>query len=213
LILGSEIDPWIAVIAKMNMYFHGDGKSNIRHANGLTLATVASFAPERPMPLADAVDVVITNPPLGDIDFQTVAEGAAKAQLLSTVGAHYSDDDLARYASEWSSANLDVVPHKIVEEEDRRKALVKADEWRERVAEAKTAGDQKAEQRARNRVAEWQAKQQEADQRIGAGDITYRPAGRTAKGGALFLSSMRRCLKPIRDPRFPLNGGAASWGL
>jgi hypothetical protein len=53
---------------------------------------------------------------------------------------------------------LDVVPHKIVEEEDRRKALVKADEWRERVAEAKTAGDQKAEQRARNRVAEWQAR-------------------------------------------------------
>ncbi len=37
-LLGTEIEPWVAAIAKMNMYLHGDGKSNIIAQNGLALA-------------------------------------------------------------------------------------------------------------------------------------------------------------------------------
>lgn len=209
LILGCDIDPWMAVIAKMNMYIHGDGKTNIRRANGLTLATVASFSPEHPDPLGDSVDVVVTNPPLGDIDFQTVAEEVAKSQLP----AQHTDADLTRVASEWSKCNLDVVPHKVLEEEVRKKTTAKADEWRAVAVEAKFRGDVRAEDRARKRVAEWEAKQHNADLLIGAGKLTYQPAGRTAKGGALFLSSMSRCLKPARDASLPVEWRGGVMGL
>ena len=212
LLLGSDIDPWIAIIAKMNMYIHGDGKSNIRHANGLTLASVASFAPEHPDPLSDALDVIVTNPPLGDINFGDVAEEAARTQLAAA-GNKETPEALRAAASEWSKFNLEVIPHTVVEEEASAAAAKKADEWRLKAVKAQLEGDAKAEVRAKTRVAEWEAKQKAADQAIGSGKVTYRAAGRVAKGGALFLSSLAKCLKPCRDASLPLEWRGGVLGL
>ena len=212
LLLGSDIDPWIAIIAKMNMYIHGDGKSNIRHANGLTLASVAAFAPEHPDPLSDAFDVIVTNPPLGDINFGDVAEEAARTQLAAK-GKKITPEALKAAASEWSKVNLEVIPHTVVEEEASAAAAKKANEWRLKALKAQLDGDSKAEARAKVRVAEWEAKQKAADQIIGSGKVTYRAAGRTAKGGALFLSSVAKCLKPCRDASLPLEWRGGVLGL
>src|SRR5690606_5582538 len=62
-LLGTDADEWIVTIAKMNMYIHGDGKSNIRHENGLFLADLEVF-PGRKGTIKDQIDVCLTNPPL-----------------------------------------------------------------------------------------------------------------------------------------------------
>lgn len=54
-LFGSDYDARVAKLAKMNMYIHGDGKSNIRDSDGLLM-----------FDFDDKVDVVLTNPPLGE---------------------------------------------------------------------------------------------------------------------------------------------------
>ena len=204
LLLGCDIDPWIAVIAKMNMYIHGDGKSNIRRANGLTIASVPSFAPQRTGTLSNSLDVVLTNPPLGDIDFRTVADGVAR-ELIAAKGDDVDDaKEVGKRAAEWSNETFSVVPHTVTEEVLRQKASEKVGEWTEKAIQHKMAGNTNKEVAARKRVAEWEAKRGEADKAIGAGNVHYEPAGRTAKGGALFLSSIVRSLKKVRDASQPV---------
>lgn len=75
---GSDIDLRIAKIAKMNMWIHGDGKSNIfggRDYNGLTLYN-------HTLPTGESFDnnfnAILTNPPLGDLNYQTLDFGKDK---------------------------------------------------------------------------------------------------------------------------------------
>lgn len=74
---GSDIDQRIAKIAKMNMWIHGDGKSNIfggREYNGLTLNKHISTLPNGDS-FDKNFDIVLTNPPLGDLNYQTLDFG------------------------------------------------------------------------------------------------------------------------------------------
>ena len=57
LLHGGEKSPYVARIAKMNMYVHGDGRSNVVERDSL------AFSPDQPFTL------ILTNPPLGDINF------------------------------------------------------------------------------------------------------------------------------------------------
>ena len=59
LLHGGEKSPYVAKIAKMNMYVHGDGRSNIVERDSL-----AYFPDEE-----EAYSLILTNPPLGDINF------------------------------------------------------------------------------------------------------------------------------------------------
>jgi hypothetical protein len=71
-LFGSDIDPRIAKIAKMNMWVHGDGKSNIFGGpdyNGLRLH-LQGFNGHGTFD--NAFDVVLTNPPLGKINYNSV---------------------------------------------------------------------------------------------------------------------------------------------
>jgi uncharacterized membrane protein YkoI len=210
-ILGCDIDPWISTIAKMNMYIHGDGKSNIRRANGLTLAAIPIFAPFIPTPIVDALDAVVTNPPLGDIDFMAVADAVARDEAMAR-GETPSEAGLKEAAAKWSSGVFDVVPHRLAEEEEREIAKKKAEEYLEKVYEAKAAGNVAGERRARKKQEEWDKKRQEAEKAIGAGKVRHVPAGQTAKGGALFMSALVKSIKRVRDPGLPLEwrGGVLS---
>jgi hypothetical protein len=187
-LLGCDIDPWIAVIAKMNMYIHGDGKSNIRHANGLTLSRVATFHPQISTPLVEKLDVVVTNPPLGDMNFRSVANEIARDEATAE-GLALSDGEIAARAGEWSSGVFEVVPHRIKEERDGEKASAKADGFLERATEHKLSGDTKAEGRARKKAEEWAKKRQVAEAALAAGAVTHEAAGSTSKGGTLFISA------------------------
>jgi len=83
---GADIDARIAQIAKMNMWIHGDGSSKIfggREYNGLLLhtkeidTTTSSFD--------NAYDVILTNPPLGDVNYELISldcfEGDVKKKV------------------------------------------------------------------------------------------------------------------------------------
>lgn len=54
-LFGADYDSNVAKLAKMNMYIHGDGKSNIFPKDGLMLYE-----------MDNQIDVILTNPPLGD---------------------------------------------------------------------------------------------------------------------------------------------------
>ncbi len=66
-LFGVDIDNRIAKIAKMNMWIHGDGKTNIIRNNGLILYSQPFNGHEA---YDNSFDVVLTNPPLGDLNYQ-----------------------------------------------------------------------------------------------------------------------------------------------
>jgi type I restriction-modification system DNA methylase subunit len=66
-LFGADIDNRIAKIAKMNMWIHGDGKTNIIRYNGLLLDN-QSFNGHGTYD--NSFDIVLTNPPLGDLNYQ-----------------------------------------------------------------------------------------------------------------------------------------------
>lgn len=60
-LFGSDYDPNVAKLAKMNIYIHGDGKSNIFAKDGLLLSE-----------MDEKIDVILTNPPLGDQSYHKI---------------------------------------------------------------------------------------------------------------------------------------------
>lgn len=67
---GADIDMRIAKIAKMNMWIHGDGKTNIKgEVNGITLHRLGGFNGHDSYD--NSFDIVLTNPPLGELNYQT----------------------------------------------------------------------------------------------------------------------------------------------
>jgi type I restriction-modification system DNA methylase subunit len=61
-LFGTDNDLDVAKLAKMNMYIHGDGKTNIWDDDGLLL--------NRSRKMDSKADVVLTNPPLGDLGYR-----------------------------------------------------------------------------------------------------------------------------------------------
>lgn len=216
-LLGVDIDPWIATIAKMNMYIHGDGKTNIVTANGLALSTYNAFAPLRNSTLLDSLDIVVTNPPLGDINFYEAATDLARKGLLgeikSSPGTKEYSVDIKNLATNWTKQRMYVVPHKCNEKEMEKKYRIKLNEWQDKLVAAKIAKDKKAENKALRMVDETQAKLDDVLGRIGAGQLTYTPSGNLAKGGALFLNAILDYLKKVRDPNAQEEWKGGSVGL
>lgn len=206
-LLGADIDPWVATIAKMNMYLHGDGKSNIKAVNGLALSTGTPFAPREPAYVRGSVGVVLTNPPLGDVNFRDAAQKLAIAGLLgelrATVGTKEYDNEVSQLANAWSNKCLSVVPHTCVEEQKQQEYQKTVAKWEQKTREAIINGDDKAEKKALRHKAAAVEKLANVNRSIGAGRLTYEPSGNTAKGGALFLSAILDYLCPVRLPGNP----------
>ncbi len=57
-LFGTDDDLNVAKLAKMNMYIHGDGKTNIQDKDGLLL-----------FEFDNKTDVILTNPPLGELTY------------------------------------------------------------------------------------------------------------------------------------------------
>jgi len=57
-LFGTDDDLNVAKLAKMNMYIHGDGKTNIQDCDGLLLSEHDG-----------TIDVILTNPPLGELNY------------------------------------------------------------------------------------------------------------------------------------------------
>jgi len=65
-LFGSDFDPNVAKLAKMNMYIHKDGKTNIWDDDGLLLYKTRN--------LDNTIDVILTNPPLGKMNYSKSPE-------------------------------------------------------------------------------------------------------------------------------------------
>lgn len=82
-LFGTDIDDWIVTIAKMNMFIHGDGKTTIAGANGLTLSDLSPFGSHFKNGVAGRVDVVLTNPPLGDASYLVARDKWAEGRTTT----------------------------------------------------------------------------------------------------------------------------------
>ncbi|MGH7717480.1 MAG: N-6 DNA methylase [Gemmatimonadaceae bacterium] len=195
-LLGIDVDSWIVTIAKMTMYIHGDGKSNIFQENGLFLADVPVFARvngQSPAPpIAGQVDVCLTNPPLGAMSYRTYAEDLARRY-----------PNLYPSASEWLRGRLPILPGEFREERQLREAEGRIVQATAQEHEAIRSGDAKREERAAQRRRAAEARRNEASARLTTGKGTYEVRGSTAKGGALFLAAIKDYLKTDRDLSAP----------
>ena len=61
---GVDFNPFLVKVAQMNMVMHGDGSSNIVHANSLEAASNWNDEAKRKVHLGE-FDIVVTNPPFG----------------------------------------------------------------------------------------------------------------------------------------------------
>lgn len=188
--LGADIDGWVSTIAKMNMFIHGDGKSGIAPINGLSLGDTSIFR-EAKSGLDSAVDVILTNPPLGDTDHTVAAD--------TWRDLHGDQQELAKFYK-W----LGVVPLEVVEETQLRDLKASREQIDSRIAALEEMDAQDRPKgaltralRKRDGISE-RILQLQAD--IVAGNITRRPRGRSMKGGALFLGAIARYLKAQRVP-------------
>lgn len=185
-LLGTDADTWIVTIAKMNMYIHGDGKSNIRQENGLFLADLDGVFPGYEN-LHGAIDLVLTNPPLGDLNYRAYAE--------DLVSRRDGVDD----APAWLHERLPILPGRYSEEAAIEQAEAKIAEWEGRLEEALRSDDETEEAKARRWRRYHEEKRATAQAALDEDRGTYEVSGNTAKGGALFLAAIKDYLKPIRD--------------
>jgi N-6 DNA Methylase len=192
-LLGADIDGWVATIAKMNMFIHGDGKSNIEAVNGLILGDSPVFSAYK-SGVEAAIDVVLTNPPLGETRYTVAAD--------DWLARHDSGKDSAMRVSFYE--RLGVVPLRIVEEREVEVLQRKLDEWTDKVSaleeEPSTRNRDSRLRRARRARDDRALRLAELRQRLVTGEVTREPSGEAMKGGALFLGAIARYLKRDRDP-------------
>lgn len=184
LILGTDADAWVSRIAKMNMFIHGDGKSNIRQENGLFLADLSIF-PGLDGNLEGAIDLCLTNPPLGDMDYRTYAKDLAEREGVNP--------------DEWTRERLPLLPGAYKEARQIENAEAKIAEWAEREREAIRSSDEKAEKKAAKYRSYHEETRAAAQHALREGAAEYVVSGSTAKGSALFLAAIKNYLRPESD--------------
>ncbi|MDA8338188.1 MAG: N-6 DNA methylase [Nitrospiraceae bacterium] len=194
---GADIDTRIAKIAKMNMWIHGDGKSNIfggKEYNGLLLHKRGFNGEDS---FDNNFDVVLTNPPLGELNYQTLELSDLKA------------NDLQQAIEKFS--RMPVLPRKNLTQERMNKKLeniAKHQRDLEELIQEKENKDLSVKQikQLENKIAakmktiesnQRDVKQIEAE--ILAGKSEYEITGNNMKGGAMFITAIWHYLKEISD--------------
>lgn len=195
-LIGVDLDEWVSTIAKMNMYIHGDGKSNIVNVNGLVLGNRRVFG-LFPAGLTGQIDVVLTNPPLGYTSFMVAAQHWADLSSSPPSEA----DRIAFLES------LGTVPLKepITKESRRLDSLVNALKRRnseiDDLSSASPVNTRKLQQAKRARDAAIE-EMKKLPARAST-DVVKVPEGEKLKGGALFLGAIASYLKATRLPDAP----------
>jgi type I restriction-modification system DNA methylase subunit len=190
-LIGVDIGSWVATIAKMNMYIHGDGKTNIQNANGLVLGDRPVFG-RFPKGLSGQVDVVLTNPPLG-----VTSHAVAVEHWIDLATENGTSDPMILIE------RLGVVPIRVREEQKLEAAKEKLASADIIVASFEALlpdpGAATALRTARRTQGRWAEKVSDLKIAIASGVVTKEASGESMKGGALFLGAITDYLKTDRD--------------
>lgn len=188
-LFGTDIDDWIVTIAKMNMYIHGDGKTTIAGANGLTLGDLSPFGEHFKKGVAGRIDAVLTNPPLGEASYLVARDKWAEGRTVSAA------EEEAFFRS------LGVVPMEAVHSPARRQfesAQARLLKWEDRLSAAADTKQRKRAVRYRDKAVE--------DLRVTSLAMATDPPpmqvvkGTRRKGGALFTGAIASYLRKDRLP-------------
>jgi hypothetical protein len=147
------------------MYIHKDGKTNIIDKDGLLLYDKDN-----------KVDVILTNPPLGDLNYQ-----------------------VDTYDNNFKLKRMEVIPKKNLTEEKIKTYEKQILKWRERQAIAQGENKTKVIQRCIDRIDELNSKIAECRIKIRDSQSVFSPTGNQMKGGALFINASKYYLKATRD--------------
>ena len=212
-LLGTDLDAWVATIAKMNMFIHGDGKTNIKAANGLTLGDLGVFDRYK-SGLSGKADVVLTNPPLGNTSYMVAAEHWKRSTKKT------AENDTAQ-TSEFLM-RLGVVPMRIREKTKLVKTRERLDASEKKVEELQLeiatlearlstgqtsvegtdqhelAKKQRALKAKQTRVKSLHGDVAKLEAALRGGQVSYEPRGTKMKGGALFLGAVADYLNRVR---------------
>jgi len=187
-LLGTDIDTWVATIAKMNMFIHGDGKSGILSINGLALGSSNVFK-NASSGLDAEIDIILTNPPLGDTDY-TAAE-----KTWEDLGGDAANSD-SYY--EW----LGVVPLEVLEETQVAALTDARSDIEEQIKALESLEPGTRPKGALNRAYKRRAaiidRLLDLNSRISHNDVTRVPRGKSLKGGALFIGALSKYLTGMR---------------
>ena len=180
-LFGSDYDLNVAKLAKMNMYINGDGKSHIFDRDGLLLY-------DRPNPdamwnLDEKVDVILTNPPLGDQSFLK-----------------------SEYDSDFKFKRMQVIPKRNLTEEKLKEQTERLIDLNLKLGEAQVAQNSRVSKSLAKRIRECQRRIDELKGKLVAGGdhIEWKPMGKQMKGGALFIGASHLYLKPVRNSSEPI---------
>jgi len=210
---GADIDSRIAKIAKMNMWIHGDGKTNIIRHNGLLLYTQSFDGHET---YNNAIDVVLTNPPLGDLNYQ---EGYGddfrdRIEILPLKNRteeklRQINEAIERYQSEkcdLESQRLSLEDNEMVQNYKVLEVSEQNREVKRQISEIKKNEIvkeylnivRKIEQKERT-IKNNEEQKTNLEILIRTNNCEYEVTGNTMKGGALFINAIYHYLKDNRD--------------
>ncbi len=194
---GADIDTRIAKIAKMNMWIHGDGKSNIfggKDYNGLLLHKKGFNGKKT---FDNNFDVILTNPPLGELNYQTIKLTENKPDEQKLI-----KDKLTR---------IPVLPHKNLTQKrlkNKYEALAKHKNdlmELERQKTDKSHSDRELQtlagkiKRKIDVIRRNQEHVKELDAKLKTGKAEFEITGNNMKGGAMFLTAIWHYLKSVSN--------------
>jgi len=212
-LFGVDIDNRIAKIAKMNMWIHGDGKTNIIRNNGLILYSQPFNGHEA---YDNSFDVVLTNPPLGDLNYQEGYSDEFRIRTEVLPLKNKTEDKLKqvnerikKYQNEKSELenqkssfenNEFIQNYKMLENSEKtseNKSKIRELKQNEIVREYfKILRNIKQKERAIQNNEEQKTK---FEAHIRANNCEYEITGNTMKGGALFINAIYHYLHSTRD--------------
>lgn len=209
---GTDIDDGIAKIAKMNMWFHrdhGDGKTNIMNHNGLLLDKLD----ER---FENSVDIVFTNPPLGDLNYQDGYDDDFRDKMVilplkniteekfKSIEKRIQNHQNGKLKLEKQKTNLEKLEiikkyENLVNKTQNKdvKAKIRELKQNENVKEyLKVTKNIKSKIRT---IENNEEQKTQLNALIRTGNCVYEVTGNKMKGGSLFINAISHYLKDDRD--------------
>ncbi|MFB6145892.1 MAG: N-6 DNA methylase [Candidatus Nanohaloarchaea archaeon] len=217
-LFGSDIDSRIAKIAKMNMWIHGDGKTNILKHNGLKLNDVDFDGGT----FENSTDVILTNPPLGKLNYKEGYNKEFRERMKPVLPVKNTTKD-----------RLDTIKDRLKTHKEEKKEMenrlenlketkeVKeylklsdkgnlTSQEKERLEELEDLEDVKDFERLPGKISRKQKtidrneeEKKELEVQIKKGNSEYEITGTKIKGGGLFLKVAEEYLDTDRDPEAP----------